>query len=523
MRTLALVTVSLALGTLAAACAAPVDPTPPNEEVAAARSPIVSGSPDTTHQAVVAVLGTQSACTGTIIQLNGSIGYALTAAHCCSSGSPPKYIVQGDDYNAQGTTVYPVSEFKAHPTYDSQNPGSPGDFCVVRFSGATAQTPVIPAMTQALDDLAKGVQVEVVGYGLTSAQDPGNSLRRHANVTLDNVSTLQFGFSYNPSGICSGDSGGPALRVVGGKEYVAGVASFSDKNCTQYGGEGRVSAVYDSFIMNYINGLPTTVTCDECFASSQSGSGACVGTVDACLNHTACNSLVTCFNKCPDNDQACLQACADADPSGLTKYFAIFDCMCTMACPSECGDTPTCKDLGPNCGFSAQDTACDTCMHTTCCTEGADCASDATCITCFGDAPAAGCSSNALAKAFSQCLSDGCADECGFTTTTTSSTSGTTTETGTGGTTGTGTVTGAGGNGTGGANGAGGAGGATATNTGNPGNGWSEDENEETKAPSTVSGCSLAGAPSGAPSLPSLPLLGLGLGVALAARRRKAS
>jgi hypothetical protein len=33
----------------------------------------------------------------------------------------------------------------------------------------------------------------------------------------------------------------------------------------------------------------------------------------------------------------------------------------------------------------------------------------------------------------------------------------------------------------------------------------------------------LAGAPSGAPSLPSLPLLGLGLGVALAARRRKAS
>jgi hypothetical protein len=528
MRTLAFVTASLVLGTLVTACAAPADPAPPNEKVAAAREPIVAGSLDTTHQAVVAVLGTQSACTGTIIQLNGSIGYALTAAHCCAAGSPPKYIVQGNDYNAQGTAVYPVSEYKAHPAYDSQNPGSPDDFCVVRFSGATASTPVIPAMTQALDDLATGVQVEVVGYGLTSKQDQDNSERRHANVTLSNVSSLQFGFNFNPSGICSGDSGGPALRVVGGKEYVAGVASFSDQDCAQYGGEGRVSAVYDSFIMNYINGLPTTLTCDECSASAQSDQGACADSIDACINHAGCNALATCFNECPDNDQACIDGCVDTNPTGLTKYLAIFECTCKVGCPSECGDTPNCKDMAPNCGFSSSDTTCNTCLQTTCCAEAADCSSDATCITCFSDSPASGCSSNGPAKAFNQCMSDGCADECGFNQTTTTST-GTGTGTGAGGSIGTGgggtgTATGVGGNGAGGATNAGGAGGGTATNTGSPGNGWAGvDEDEADPPASTDGGCSLAGPTGGQTSLPGLPLLGLGLGLALAARRRKAS
>src|SRR5262245_11527365 len=102
---------------------------------------ILYGQPDTTHQAVVAVLGSPSECTGTIVAVSGNYGFVLTAAHCVTLDTP-QYVVQGNDYNSSSAIVYPVVSFKADPNYNQQV----YDFGMVKFTGASGATPVIPAM-----------------------------------------------------------------------------------------------------------------------------------------------------------------------------------------------------------------------------------------------------------------------------------------------------------------------------------------------------------------------------------------
>jgi hypothetical protein len=52
--------------------------------------PIINGDPDTTHDAVVAVLSNGGACSGTVIAKDvvNKRGYVLTAAHCVPQ--PPR-------------------------------------------------------------------------------------------------------------------------------------------------------------------------------------------------------------------------------------------------------------------------------------------------------------------------------------------------------------------------------------------------------------------------------------------------
>ena len=49
---------------------------------------VVNGELDTTHPAVVALLSSQHRCTGTIIAVDGSTLFVLTAAHCDCTPHP---------------------------------------------------------------------------------------------------------------------------------------------------------------------------------------------------------------------------------------------------------------------------------------------------------------------------------------------------------------------------------------------------------------------------------------------------
>src|SRR5262245_57828099 len=103
MRTLSASPTLLFIAAMIVGCSsAPFD----GENVGWHTSRIINGAVDTTHQAVVAILsqnGTNATeCSGTIFLVNGSTGYALTAAHCCNDPQyPPQVIVQGNDYNIQ--------------------------------------------------------------------------------------------------------------------------------------------------------------------------------------------------------------------------------------------------------------------------------------------------------------------------------------------------------------------------------------------------------------------------------------
>ncbi len=241
---------------------------------------IINGAPDTTHQAVVAVLSNGGECTGTIIHKDPAqgIGHVITAAHC----GAPVPVRPGNDYQSPSAT-FNVVDWAHHPNYDNQS--NLFDFKMVRITGVTASTPVIAALPPAQDTLGSGSQVRHVGYG-KSGPAPGsnNSIRRHIVGTLSGTNNSQIFYDQPAGGPCFGDSGGPEL-TIGGSERVAGVISYGDGNCAQAGVSGRVSSVYDTFIMPYINGAPSgPLTCDQCYPSVTSGQGSCVAQVDTCLN-----------------------------------------------------------------------------------------------------------------------------------------------------------------------------------------------------------------------------------------------
>jgi len=302
---------------------------------------IVNGQKDTTHDAVVAIAGSDWACTGTIIEVNGSTGYALTAAHCLENG-PPQMVLQADDYAALNAIQYPPTHWQAHPSYN----GDVYDFAMIQFGSAGPGTPVIPAMTPGQDGLQIGTQVRHVGYGKTSYPN-GETTERHQIVTpLSNLSSLKLTYAQPNGGPCQGDSGGPNL-TIGGTERVAGVISNGDEGCDEYGYSGRTSAVYDSFIQPYINNTPITgpQNCDECTQFATTGMGPCSQKVQTCWNHSDCSAMLECFNAC-DGSNTCIQNCIDDHPVGYDVYGDIFDCVCEDACTLLCEEDLMCKFNG---------------------------------------------------------------------------------------------------------------------------------------------------------------------------------
>ena len=130
--------------------------------------PILNGSPDADHAAVVWLYdeNSGSSCTGTIIATNGSSGYVLTAAHCTGID----YVAIATNYNdcfggggPACTEVFQVVDQIYHPDYNG-DAGYGYDFSMIRFVGASGSTPVIPA-AQPDDGLSSASTVDIVGFG----------------------------------------------------------------------------------------------------------------------------------------------------------------------------------------------------------------------------------------------------------------------------------------------------------------------------------------------------------------------
>lgn len=452
----------LALGT--GCVAAP----PPEQSAAEAREAIINGTKDTTHTAVVALLGQNSECTGTVfsVDVNNKVAYILSAGHCVnepgSPADPPQEARLGADYN-NPQTVYPVTNWVAHPSWP-QNDNY--DYSIITISWANKpQPPSIPLITAAQDNLGPGSTVDFVGYGVTSISGAGqfNSLRYHVQGELDQVTSSYVHYNQsnsgqyaNGAGPCSGDSGGPALYTVAGVgEVVAAVTSRGDQNCNQEGFSSRVSNVLD-WINTCINGgdcaMGGGVTCDQCAGTETDTGGACASVWNACLNNNACLAFVECLQPC--QTQACVDQCAQDNPNGIDGYAATLECLCTTGCVTECADAGFCQGGQPSCGFQSPDTTCQTCLENSCCAQGSTCAADPVCTDCFTnpDADPSCVNTNGPANAFATCLTDNCSVQCGF-----------------GGSGGTG-GSGAGGGGVGGAGATGGAGtGGANTGAGGPG------------------------------------------------------
>ena len=238
---------------------------PSEPDIADGRESIVGGTLDHGDPAVALIVYADSqgayVCTGTLIAEDA----ILTAGHCvvrdamCNSPWNPSaceanpassyYIFGGTDvldadtwelrnptWRASVTSVHP------HPYYGTDNSGAPvHDVAVLRitdlevFSGSKPE-PMAWLSTPADSAFTPGSTFKAVGYGITNGSTgAGTGTKRMVTLTIHGWDDAAFWYGGFPGNTCSGDSGGPAIKMIGGVPTVIGTTSYGDQNCTQTG------------------------------------------------------------------------------------------------------------------------------------------------------------------------------------------------------------------------------------------------------------------------------------------------
>ncbi|HET6283289.1 MAG TPA: trypsin-like serine protease [Polyangia bacterium] len=407
------------------------------------RGPILGGTADTTNEAVMALIQQSgnpsmmgaSACTGTTIAKVGASGILVTAGHCVVGNDgkghvtlPLKlaaindlYVLPGTDWQkaAAGGAYYGVGAVALHPRYDGAV-DSPYDVALIRYLGATASTPVIPALAPAEDALIVNSKITLVGYGKTET-DAQNSVRRKVDRQISVLSTGQFGYDQTDlKGACEGDSGGPALFQTANGIRVAGVTSFGDAMCRNTGVSVRLSSAA-AFIQSFIAAAPATLPCEECTTAAVGPGNSCVAQGATCANPTTpCGKYLNCAVGC--QNAACLTQCRNTMSAGATTYDALATCQCGGMCAAACTQDPVCGSLSPKppmlkCGgLTDSRPACLSCITGTCCTEAATCAADPSCAACQRQ-PSAACNYQTTFNTLKTCLAKCTGAPCAVSTT----------------------------------------------------------------------------------------------------------
>ncbi|MFY1700273.1 trypsin-like serine protease [Micromonospora sp. WMMA1923] len=190
-------------------------------------------------------------CTGTIIAPNK----VLTAAHCTADGPGTTRVIAGNNQllDSSGTIVggsgyvAEVASTWAHQSwniaaqYDGTATTILDDVAVLTLKQnlPTAYTPVTLSGQGDQTPYAAGTSAQIVGYGVTSSSDPGDTRLRKATVAMQSDATCAAPGGYdrnrmicagdvaNGVDTCGGDSGGPLL--VAGKQV--GITDWGFEPC----------------------------------------------------------------------------------------------------------------------------------------------------------------------------------------------------------------------------------------------------------------------------------------------------
>jgi secreted trypsin-like serine protease len=237
-RTLFCLSLATTLGT---GCASMVEQ--PSES-AALQSGIVGGQAEHAYPAVGALMDGQGLCTGTIFQGR----WVVSAAHCFADNAQGFQFYLGDDVNAP-SRVIPVAQIFSHPQYDAQN--MLNDIALVEL----AEDPGVEGvpLLQAMDAGAVGRSMKFVGFGITGGGLQDSGTKRSVDIAVSAVDATTFRYDDPAHNTCNGDSGGPAFVTIGGTEYIAGVTSWGDEPCREFGVDTRVDA-FAAFIQQAMAG-----------------------------------------------------------------------------------------------------------------------------------------------------------------------------------------------------------------------------------------------------------------------------
>jgi len=345
---------------------APIETAP-----AVVTQPIINGfAPDAArHGATVALLERYASSVSPDIYCSGTLvtpEVVVTAAHCLTTvkgrkvrTTPPSEVaisVGDGTYTDPDGVAYAAVETLVHPGYDDK--ALLNDIALVRVSPPVTEVTPVPVLPHALGFSASdfGETLNFAGFG--DDEYGQYNVKLQANGSLGGLGCTVSGcfdsgdaatqISYNQysSGPCFGDSGGPAFVNRGGTWYLAGVTSYGDNYCTQYGVSTRVDA-FESWIADFAGEAPTCVADGYCDAS--------------CADDPDC-APPTCVA-----DGYCDPACAD-DPDCAPP-----SCVADGYCDPACADDPDCGTSGGSCGdgICDADESCDGRSGTSACE--ADC------------------------------------------------------------------------------------------------------------------------------------------------------
>lgn len=254
----------LSSGLLALALTAACSPqnSAPRADEAQAGSGIIGGVDVEANSALArSVVGIydlkiKALCTGTLIGDN----MVLSAAHCVSDDTSNMVIVFNIDFQkAKKEDVRPVVGAVISPLYKAAHPTGrdTGDISIIRYAGDTPNNysalPILPARYVSL--FREGMLTLLAGYGLNDGVNKkGSGLLRSVGVRISHPQFSQTEVRFDQTqgkGACHGDSGGPAILIVGNQPYVWGVTSRGSDDPDDHCGAGAIytnAAAYGEFI-----------------------------------------------------------------------------------------------------------------------------------------------------------------------------------------------------------------------------------------------------------------------------------